>query len=50
MPNLLPAARGAVTAGEQQLGICLAKQSKYYRLYLLSAKVALAVMCLREFE
>jgi hypothetical protein len=40
--------RDAAAAGEEQLGRCTARQSKYYRLYLLSGKLALAAACFRQ--
>jgi hypothetical protein len=41
-------AGGRFLAGEEQLGGCTAKHSKYYRLYLHSDKVTLAAMYLRR--
>jgi hypothetical protein len=39
---------GSCAAGEERLGRCAAEQSKFYRLYLRSGKVTLAVMYLRR--
>jgi hypothetical protein len=40
--------RDAAAAGEETLSRCTAGQSKYYRLYLYSGKIALAAIYLRR--